>query len=100
MKTWANILLAVYLIAVGLVSLVGFKFNGMETILAVIALAAGVLILLAGRGRSMGGLGAILLAVWLIATGLIALTGFSFTGRDIIMGILALAAGVLILLKR
>ncbi len=45
-------------------------------------------------------LGMILLAIWLILTGLIALLKFSFTGLDIIMAILALAAGVLILMRR
>ncbi len=45
-------------------------------------------------------LGMILLAIWLILTGLIDLLKFSFTGLDIIMAILALAAGVLILMRR
>ena len=46
------------------------------------------------------GLGMLLLAIWLILTGLIALLGLSFAGLSVIMGILALAAGVLILLGR
>ena len=100
MKTWANILLAVWLIATGLVSLVDFTFSGLGAILAVIAIAAGVLMLVGGRGRGGGMLGTILLAAWLIATGLIALTGFSFNGIAVVMGILAIAAGALILLKR
>ncbi|MBA3030137.1 MAG: hypothetical protein FP816_15195, partial [Desulfobacteraceae bacterium] len=45
-------------------------------------------------------LGMILLSTWLILTGLIALTNFSFNGLYMIMGILALAAGILILLDR
>lgn len=45
-------------------------------------------------------LGMILLSTWLIMTGLIALTNFSFNGLYMIMGILALAAGILILLDR
>jgi hypothetical protein len=45
-------------------------------------------------------LGMLLLAVWLILTGLIALFSLSFAGLPIIMGILAIAAGVLILLQR
>jgi hypothetical protein len=100
MKNLANILLGVYLLAVGLVSLLNLHFTGSQTILAVVALAAGVLILLAGRGGVSAKLGMILLAIWLIAEGLIKLTGFSFKGIDIVMAILALAAGVLILLKR
>ena len=45
-------------------------------------------------------LGMLLLAIWLILTGLIALLSFSFSGLPIIMAILAIAAGVLILLER
>ena len=45
-------------------------------------------------------LGIILLAAWLIATGLIAILHLSFTGLDIVMAILAIAAGVLILFER
>ncbi len=45
-------------------------------------------------------LGFQLLAVWLILTGLIQLLNFNFTGLSIIMAILAIAAGVLILLDR
>jgi hypothetical protein len=46
------------------------------------------------------GLGMLLLAIWLILTGLITLLSLSFQGLPLIMAILALAAGVLILLGR
>ena len=45
-------------------------------------------------------LGTLLLAIWLILTGLIELVNFSFSGLPIIMAILAMAAGVLLLLRR
>jgi hypothetical protein len=45
-------------------------------------------------------LGMLLLAIWLILTGLIELLKFSFSGLPMIMAILALAAGILILLRR
>ncbi len=44
--------------------------------------------------------GMLLLAIWLILTGLFSLFGFSFVGEGVIMGILALAAGILILMGR
>ncbi len=44
-------------------------------------------------------LGFILLAIWLILEGLILLLGLTFTGLNIIMGLLALIAGVIILLR-
>ena len=45
-------------------------------------------------------LGITLLAIWLILEGLISLLGLSFAGLSVIMGLLALAAGLLILLDR
>ncbi len=45
-------------------------------------------------------LGTLLLALWLILEGLARLFSFSFKGMDVVMGILALAAGILILLER
>jgi hypothetical protein len=45
-------------------------------------------------------LGFLLLSIWLILTGLIELFKFSFSALPLIMAILAIAAGVLILLGR
>jgi hypothetical protein len=45
-------------------------------------------------------LGMLLLAVWLILTGLIEVLKFSFEGLPLIMGLLAIVAGALILLQR
>jgi hypothetical protein len=45
-------------------------------------------------------LGTLLLAIWLIATGLITILHLSFTGMDIVMAVVAIAAGVLILIRR
>ncbi|HEV3204811.1 MAG TPA: hypothetical protein VGY77_10525 [Gemmataceae bacterium] len=46
------------------------------------------------------GLGFILLAIWLIAEGAILLLGLSFNGMHYVRGLLAIAAGVLILVER
>jgi len=45
-------------------------------------------------------IGMLLLAIWLILYGLIALFSLSFNGLGIIMGLLAIAAGIFILLGR
>jgi hypothetical protein len=47
-----------------------------------------------------GNLGMILLGVWLVLTGLVALFSFSFPAMPMVMAILALAAGILILIGR
>lgn len=57
------------------------------------------------RRRALGfigfeNLGMLLLAIWLILTGLIGLLGLAFAGLGVIMALLALAAGILILLGR
>jgi len=45
-------------------------------------------------------IGMLLLAIWLILTGLIALFSLSFDGLGVIMGLLAIAAGIFIFLGR
>jgi hypothetical protein len=45
-------------------------------------------------------LGFLLLGIWLIVTGLISVLSFTFAGLPLVMAILAIAAGVLILLGR
>lgn len=45
-------------------------------------------------------LGRFLLAAWLVLTGLIRLIDFSFKGLGTVMALLAIAAGVLIVLDR
>jgi hypothetical protein len=45
-------------------------------------------------------LGMLLLAIWLIVSGLINLIGLHFAGLGIVMGVLAIAAGVLIIMGK
>ena len=45
-------------------------------------------------------IGMLLLGVWLILTGLIPLLNFTFSGLGTVMAILAIAAGVLIIVGR
>ena len=47
-----------------------------------------------------GNIGMLLLAVWLILTGLIPLLNFSFSGLGVVMAVLAIAAGILIVVGR
>ena len=48
----------------------------------------------------MKNLGMLLLAIWLIAMGLKGVIGLAFQYDALVFGILAIAAGVLIILKR
>ncbi len=101
MKRWANILLGVWLAAGGLMSLAGLHFSGSFTILAIVAIAAGVLLLLADRNVKISArLADVVLGVWLIAAGLFPLLNLSFTGSRTVLDVLMLAAGVLILIRK
>ncbi|MBW6464846.1 MAG: hypothetical protein SCJ94_04980 [Bacillota bacterium] len=55
---------------------------------------------MARRMRVTKSVGMILLSIWLILNGLMQLFGIAIPGGGIIMALLALAAGVLILLGR
>lgn len=50
--------------------------------------------------RKWSGWGIILLGIWLIAMGALPLLNIHFKWSDIVMSILAIAAGILILLDR
>ena len=45
-------------------------------------------------------IGMLLLAIWLILSGLMGLAGFSFPSSQLVMAVLALLAGIAILLGR
>jgi hypothetical protein len=45
-------------------------------------------------------LGFLLLGVWLVAQGLSQLVRFSFEGMNVVLGVLALAAGALLIIRK
>jgi hypothetical protein len=93
----SRILLALFLIGIGLMSLRIVRIGSDRGLLA---LAAGILLILP-RWRFFGAdLGWLLLAVYLIVIGLIFVIGLSFSGISVILAILTLAAGVLLLIGR
>jgi hypothetical protein len=100
MKPLSMLLLAIWLIAVGLLPLLNINLPSQDILLGILAVATGILMLLEGRGRKLCKyLSMLLLSIWLIATGLVALLGFRFPASDQILAILAVAAGILLLLK-
>jgi hypothetical protein len=100
------LLLAIWLILISLLPLLGIGFAGLGVILDLLAIAAGILVMLAPTGRSrrwnsMGlnrNAGMLFLGIWLILTGLLPLLRLGIRGIDLILALLAIAAGVLILL--
>jgi hypothetical protein len=101
MRKFAIPILAIYLIVAGLLPLVNIKLPSADLITSGLAIAAGVLLLLGGSQlRLPRGLGLILLAAWLILAGALPLLGISFPAQEIVLGLLAAAAGILLLLRR
>ena len=96
----ALLALAIWLILSGLVALLGLGFAGLGTVMAILAIIAGALLLLGGVRLASRSLGAILLAAYLLLLGLLALVDLSFAGGEIVLAVLALAAGVALLLGR
>jgi hypothetical protein len=101
MQNLGWILLAIWLLATGLVSLLGIRIPGGEIVLGLLAIAAGALMLLGQKKfRVKGNFGMLLLSIWLIVTGLLPLLKINFPALAVVMAVLAVAAGVLLLLKR
>jgi hypothetical protein len=104
-RSISMLLLGIWLILTGLIAIFGLSFANSGTIMALLALLAGAIILMEAvnisrRSRTERAVGMILLGIWLLLTGLLPLFTITFEGQDIIMALLALAAGVLILIGR
>ena len=96
----ATLVLAIWLIVSGAVALLEIGFSGQGLILGILAIFAGILILIGmKKGQWSKHLGGLILAIWLILTGLTAEIELAFSGLPIILAILAIASGILFLLK-
>lgn len=101
MKNLGMLLLSIWLIATGLLSFVNVSFPSSGIILALLAIAAGVLLLLDMRGKRLSGnLGIVLLSIWLILTGLLPLLKVSVPYSGILLAVLAVITGILLLIRR
>ena len=95
------IFLAVWLILVGLMPLVGMRMPFASEITIVLAILAGVLLLVGMKGRKTAAkLGMVLLAIWLIVSAVIPLLGLMIPASGIILAILAIISGILLLIGR
>jgi hypothetical protein len=100
-KRLANIMLGVWLIFRGLISLTDFNFQNSATFLSIVAIAAGALLILADRAEKFSAhIADIVLGSWLILAGIIPLFSLSFRGSHAVIEMIAILAGVLIILRR
>ena len=98
-KRVALIVLSVWLIATGLFAVADIGFASAGLILNLLAIVAGVLILLQAEKWSAQ-IGMTLLGIWLAATGLMPLIAINIQAIGLVLNLLAIAAGVLILVER
>jgi hypothetical protein len=101
MKTWANIFLGAWLVLAGLVQLGGLSLPHSRSFLAVLGVATGILLFFANSSEKITTqIAGILLGAWLVAGGLFALAHIRFTGSSVLLAMLAVAAGIMVLLTR
>jgi hypothetical protein len=91
------IVLGIFLILSGLVGFIS-GLGDISVVINLLAIASGILILVSSPGISIF-IGWIIAAIYLILLGLMGVTDFSFGGSGIVMAILALAAGVILLIR-
>ena len=95
------IFLAIWLILVGLMPFIGMDLPFASEITIVLALLAGILLLMGMKGRkTTARIGMVLLAVWLIASAAISLLGLLIPASGVILAILAVISGILLLIGR
>ncbi len=87
----------IYLLVTGLRDLIGFSFNGMNTLLAILGIAAGILLLFR-LSKVSKHVGVLLFCGWLLLVGITGLIGYS--GLDTIIAGFALAAGGMLIKER
>jgi hypothetical protein len=112
MRNLGILLLAIWLILTGIIPLLGLNFPQSGLLLAILAIAAGVFLLVEARGgwvRGRGGnrrdwyagnLGFLLLGIYLILVGILPFLRITAPGLNMILAVLAIAAGLLLLLRR
>ncbi len=96
----AVITLSIWLLLTGLIPLLNLKFPQAAMVLALLAIGAGALFLFGMSRTRAWQIGPIVLAGWLIVTGLLTLVKFDFPAEATILALAAVAAGVLLLMQR
>jgi len=96
----AGLLLAIFLILQGLMILFNIAFDASGIILGILALVSAGFMLFGKKLNIAKNLGVLFLAIWLILTGLMLLINLGFSAMPLIMCILAILAGIFLLLKK
>lgn len=100
MKYTALMLIACWLIAGAVLDLSHWHFNYQKQVLASVALGAGVILLLSLIKDRFKDIGLLLLAIWLILMNCLQLFHWSLPQSGMVGAILAIVAGILLLLRK
>ena len=100
MKNTGLFIMALCLIAQGLLSLTKLHFAYEKQILSSVALCAGIVILLHGIKTRLGDIGLLLLSLWLILRSSLFLFHYTFPYSDVTLAILAIVAGLLLMIRK
>ena len=100
MKNIGISILALWLIAQSILSLTKLHFPYEKHILSSVALFAGVVILLDVVKTRLGNIGLLLLSLWLVIRSSLLLFHFSFPYSDMTVAILALVAGLFLMIRK
>jgi hypothetical protein len=101
MKKLGNGFLGGWLVLTGLIGLTDFNFRGSAQILAIIAVAAGIILILADRNEKLSSRAPdLVLGAWLVLVGLMPLLNLRFRGSHAVLEVLAVVAGILVLIRR
>ena len=100
MKYYGLLLLGIWLIARSVLDLLNMHFSYDKILLACIALTAGVFLSVYELKAKLESIGTLLLGIWLIIGAAMLLFKFSFPSSQLIMAILALLAGLLLIVRK
>jgi hypothetical protein len=96
-KRFTYVFLGIFLIVTGLLNFIS-ELDTLSIVAPILAIAVGVLILIATPGISIF-FGWIVASIYLLVRGGSAVLNLSFSGMDTFLSILALAAGILLIIR-
>ncbi len=92
------VLLGLWLILIGLTRLLAIVMSTGGLLLGLLAIAAGGVLLWSGVGSRPRSFGFMLLGAWLVLNGLVQITPLQVPGVGVILGLLAISAGIVMLM--
>lgn len=100
LKHYGLLLLGIWLVALSLQQLTGLQFSHDQKILAILALASGVLLLIHELKARLEYTGVLLLGIWLLLKAIMTLFGIKFAYSEPLLAVLAGLSGVFLIFRK